>query len=92
MAENGKATSAFLNQVLDEYGPRISIDGGSAVLVSDANIANALYKAVEPIRTPAGPTITVAKRGLPGEEESNIKDINNCNFERADNLKSVLCI
>lgn len=87
MSREEAAIPDILNQVLDEYGGRISIDGGSEVLVSDAQVAHALYKATEGVRNPEGPKITVAKRGLQGENDSDIEGIANCRFEPADNLR-----
>lgn len=62
MSAPGDAYAALLKQILGEYGGRISIDGGSKVLVSDANIAQALFETTEDVRTPYGPIVTIAKR------------------------------
>lgn len=75
MANNEKAIGDVLDQVIREFGARIKIDGGSNVLVSDANVAHAIYKSTEAVRTPYGPKITVAKRGIPGEESSRIEGV-----------------
>ena len=73
MANSEKATADILNQVLDEYGPRIKFDGASKILVSDASIAKTVHTAVQDISTPYGPKITVASRGE--EQSSNLQDI-----------------
>lgn len=62
MSSPGDAYSAILKQILDEFGGRISIDGGSKVLVSDLNIAQALFETTENVRTPYGPLLTIASR------------------------------
>ena len=72
MADSGKAYQAILKDVLDEYGSRLSVDGGSKVLVSDINIARALYEASERVRTPYGPTITIASRSQSSADTSNL--------------------
>lgn len=85
MAGNEAAIKDILNQVLEEYGGRISIDGGSKVLVSDTSIANAIHAATEPVRTPFGPSITVAARGDPSEDPSQVEGI--AKLEPVDSLK-----
>lgn len=85
MAETEKIIADVFDQVWSEYSGRISIDGGSKVLVSDINVANAVYKATEPVRTPYGPEIIIAKRGIPGEDESRIQG--NAKFKAVDSLE-----
>ncbi|KAF7195887.1 hypothetical protein HII31_02767 [Pseudocercospora fuligena] len=78
------ATLNILSQVLDEFGDRLSIHGGSNVLVSDASIAQSLYTATESVRTPFGPTITVASQVEP--DAATVKDIPNTSVKAADKL------
>ena len=85
MAEADKVISDLLRQVLDEYGGRISIDGGSKVLVSDVNIANALSDLTKAIRTPFGPKITVAARSSSGQDSAELPP--NTISKPADNLE-----
>lgn len=85
MAESAKVIPDLLRQVLDEYGGRISIDGGSKVLVSDVDVANALFETTEPVRTPYGPTITIVQRGQPGEDSSRLPQ--NASLKPVDNLE-----
>lgn len=75
---------AILNQVIDEYGARLNIHGGSQVLVSDASIAKSVYSVTEPVRTPFGPLITVAAQHEP--DASLVKDIPNASVKAADKL------
>lgn len=72
MSSPGDAYSAILKQVLDEFGGRISIDGGSKVLVSDRNIAQALFDTTEDVRTPYGPTLTIASREQGSADASSL--------------------
>ena len=74
-----------MKQVLDEYSGRISIDGGSKLLVSDADIVTALHTAKEPVCTPYGPTFTIASRGSGSEDSSKVEGI--ATFQPVDNLK-----
>lgn len=85
MASTSKEILAILSQVIDEYGDRLSIHGGSNVLVSDAGIARSLYEATESVRTPFGPTMTVAEQGQP--DPSTIEGLPNTSVEAADKLK-----
>ena len=73
MAGTGPSLTKILNDVLDEFGSRISIDGGSKVLVSDTNIAKDIHKATEAVRTPFGPSITVAGQG--SEDASQVQGV-----------------
>lgn len=78
-----EAITNILHQLMDEYGSRLSIDGGSDVLVSDAPLAQSLYEATEPVRTPFGPKITITARTTPEAP----KDLPNTSVVAADNLK-----
>ncbi len=51
------------------------MNGNSKVLVSDANVAKAIHKATEDVRTPNGPHITIAKRGLQGEDAAQVEGV-----------------
>ncbi|CAK1356777.1 hypothetical protein CB0940_12012 [Cercospora beticola] len=79
-----KQTLAILQQVIDEFGPRLNIHGGSKVLVSDSSIAQALYELTEPVRTPFGPTLTVASQEQP--DQSQVSQIPNATVLAADKL------
>lgn len=85
MSSAGEAYSAVLKQILDEFGGRISIDGGSKVLVSDLNIAKALYETTEDVRTPYGPLLTIASREQGTAESSQLPQ--NTDQIQADKLK-----
>ena len=85
MSSPGEAYVALLKQILDEYGGRISIDGGSKVLVSDANIAQALFDTTEHVRTPYGPILTIASRGQNTTDVSSLPA--NMEQVQADDLK-----
>lgn len=78
------AITNILQQVLDEYGARLSIDAGSHVLVSDAAIAKSLFTATEAVRTPYGPIINVASRGA--ADQSQVEGIKNASVETVENL------
>ncbi|KAI6840450.1 hypothetical protein KC332_g1191 [Hortaea werneckii] len=56
-------TSDILRQVFAEYSSRLSIDGGSQLLVSDVPTALQIADLTKDIRTPYGPHITIATRG-----------------------------
>lgn len=73
MAGTGSALKSLLSDVLNDFGGRLSIDGSSRILVSDTNIAIDLHEATKSVRTPYGPTITVAGQGR--EDASKVKDI-----------------
>ncbi|PPJ53948.1 hypothetical protein CBER1_05817 [Cercospora berteroae] len=79
-----KQILAILQQVIDEFGPRLNIHGGSKVLVSDSSIAQALYELTEPVRTPFGPTLTVASQEQP--DQSQVSHIPNATVLAADKL------
>ena len=72
MPNPGEAYSALLKQILEEFGGRLSIDGGSKVLVSDLNIATALYETTENVRTPYGPLLTIASREAGSTDSSQL--------------------
>jgi len=84
MADSNQATSLLIREILDEYGSRISIDGGSKVLVSSINIASALADATTDVRTPYGPTITIAVRDETPVDPSRIP---HTSVQLADGLK-----
>ncbi|GIZ42894.1 hypothetical protein CKM354_000614200 [Cercospora kikuchii] len=79
-----KQILAILQQVIDEFGSRLNIHGGSKVLVSDSSIAQALYELTEPVRTPFGPTLTVASQEQP--DQSQVSHIPNATVLAADKL------
>lgn len=79
-----KQILAILQQVIDEFGPRLNIHGGSKVLVSDSSIAQALYELTEPVRTPFGPTLTVASQEQ--SDQSQVSHIPNATVLAADKL------
>lgn len=85
MSTAGDAYSAVLKQILDEFGSRISIDGGSKVLVSDLNIAKALFETTEDVRTPYGPLLTIASREESSTDASQLPA--NTDQIQADKLK-----
>lgn len=85
MPSAGESYSAVLKDVLDEFGGRISIDGGSKVLVSDLNIAQALYETTEDVRTPYGPLMTIASREQGTTDDSQLPA--NTDQVQADKLK-----
>ncbi|KAK5137879.1 hypothetical protein LTR08_006648 [Meristemomyces frigidus] len=72
MADSILPASDILRQVLEEYSSRISIDSGSKLLVSDIDIAAQIAESTKDIRTPYGPTITVATRGSGTQDASKI--------------------
>ncbi|KAF2207261.1 hypothetical protein CERZMDRAFT_107827 [Cercospora zeae-maydis SCOH1-5] len=75
---------AILHSVLSEFGSRLNIHGGSKVLVSDTSLAQALYELTEPVRTPFGPTLTVASQEQP--DASQVSHIPNATVLAADKL------
>ncbi|KAI6790305.1 hypothetical protein KC361_g8004 [Hortaea werneckii] len=62
-AAQDSPTSDILRQVFAEYSSRLSIDGGSQLLVSDTPTALQIADLTKDIRTPYGPHITIATRG-----------------------------
>ncbi|KAI6901707.1 hypothetical protein D0867_06928 [Hortaea werneckii] len=62
-AAQDSPTSDILRQVFAEYSSRLSIDGGSKLLVSDTPTALQIADLTKDIRTPYGPRITIATRG-----------------------------
>lgn len=87
MATAQPAINNILGQILDEYGARISIDGGSTILTSDANVASAIASATKDVSTPYGPTITIVSRGEQGGVDTSRVDSNNVNVQPVDQLK-----
>lgn len=85
MASAGEIYSAILKDILGEFGGRISIDGGSKVLVSDLNIAQALFETTENVRTPYGPLLTIASREQGTTDASKLPP--NTHQIQADKLK-----
>ena len=47
MTDSSKETADVLNQVLQEWGPRVNLQYNSKVLVSDGNVAKTIYAATE---------------------------------------------
>jgi len=78
----------ILRQVLISYSARLSIDGGSKLLVSDAEIATQIADSTKDVRTPFGPTLTIATRGSEEGSAGKIPEGVNCNAEALDNLTS----
>ncbi|CAK4029251.1 Hypothetical predicted protein [Lecanosticta acicola] len=83
MAVASEAITNILHQLMDEYGSRLSIDGGSDVLVSDPSLAKSLHEATEPVRTPFGPKITITARSTPEAP----RDLPNTSVVAADALQ-----
>nr|POE49314.1 hypothetical protein CFP56_32464 [Quercus suber] len=65
-----KATDLFVRSVVEEYSARLSIDGGSRILTSSAQVAVSVANATESIRVPHGPMLTIADRGTRSEDPS----------------------
>ncbi|KAI6898171.1 hypothetical protein KC348_g17532, partial [Hortaea werneckii] len=61
-AQEDSPTADILRQVFAEYRSRLSIDGGSTLLVSDTPTALQLADLTKDIRTSYGPHITIATR------------------------------
>ncbi len=59
---NSPGTKILLD-VLTEFKDRVSIDGGSRILVTDATIAKVVSDMVADISTPYGPKFTIATAG-----------------------------
>ncbi|TKA25071.1 hypothetical protein B0A50_06135 [Salinomyces thailandicus] len=78
-------TADILSQVLAEYDSRISIDGSSKLLVSNAEIASQIADFTAPIRTPYGPSLTIATRG---DSNPKLPEGVNCTAEPLDSLTS----
>ena len=49
-----------LTSVLEEFKDRLSIDGGSRILLTDATVAKHLVEMTKDISTPYGPKFTIA--------------------------------
>ncbi|KAK4546640.1 hypothetical protein LTR36_001857 [Oleoguttula mirabilis] len=79
-------TTDILRQVLTEWGGRVNIDAGSKLLVSDTKIAAAIGESTKDIRTPYGPTITVATRGSGTDDASGIPEGVQVSLEPLDSL------
>ncbi|KAK3109986.1 hypothetical protein LTR53_016193 [Teratosphaeriaceae sp. CCFEE 6253] len=65
---------AILTSVLEEFKDRLSIDGSSRILLTDATVAKHLVALTRDISTPYGPTFTIATAEpgaatSPGEQE-----------------------
>jgi hypothetical protein len=83
-----QAIPDILNQLLCEYGSRISIDGGSSILASDPSIASAIAQATRDVRTPYGPSITIATRsGQDAPSDLSSIEGGNVSTEDVDRLK-----
>lgn len=74
MAAQDSPTSDILRQVFAEYSSRLSIDGGSKLLVSDTPTALQIADLTRDIRTPYGPHITIATRGQEASPSSGPGD------------------
>ncbi|KAK5114753.1 hypothetical protein LTR85_010066 [Meristemomyces frigidus] len=88
MSSQQSPTADILRQVLSEWGGRINIDAGAKLLVSDADIAAVIAESTKDIRTPYGPTITVATRGSGSEDASKIPEGVQVSLEPLDSLTS----
>ncbi|KAK3698047.1 hypothetical protein LTR37_017163 [Vermiconidia calcicola] len=75
MTDYNKETADVLNQVLQEWGPRVNLQYNSKVLVSDGNVAKTIYAATEPFRNSFGPSITIASRGQDIGDVSNLQGV-----------------
>ena len=87
MTDSRKATSELLRQTLAEYGGRISIDGGSIILASDTNVATSIAETTENIRTPYGPSITIAQRSPDTAEDASKVPGGNADVKPVNDLK-----
>ncbi|KAI7161233.1 hypothetical protein KC349_g2901 [Hortaea werneckii] len=96
-AAKDSPTSDILRQVFAEYSSRLSIDGGSKLLVSDTPTALQIADLTKDIRTPFGPRITIATRGQEtassasssgegGPSTSAVPEDLNCTAEPLDSL------
>lgn len=89
MPDPQKTIHALLLSLLSEYGSRISIDGSSRLLASDLNIATSIAEATANVRTPYGPTITIAARGgnnTPSESDVSAIPGGNASVREVDKL------
>lgn len=75
MTDTAKETADVLTQVLQEYGPKIRIQYNSKILVSDANVAKAVYAATETTRNSFGPEIEIATYGEATEDVSSMEKV-----------------
>lgn len=85
MADTDKVFPDLIRTVLDEYSSKMNLNSASKILVSDANIAQILHDQTKNVRTPYGPTVTLATNGSPGDETAKVKDI--ANVRAADDLE-----
>lgn len=83
-SSSNPATLNILTQVLSEFGTRLDIHGGSNILVSDPSLAKALYTATESVRTPFGPSLTVASQKEP--DMASVSEIPNASVKAAEKL------
>jgi len=81
---HAEATTKILHQLLDEFGDRLHIHGGSNILVSPPEIAQALHTTLSSIRTPFGPHMTVTSQGTP--DPSSIASLPHTVVQAADAL------
>ncbi|GAB1741809.1 hypothetical protein NU219Hw_g7217t1 [Hortaea werneckii] len=96
MVAQDSPTSDILRQVFAEYASRLSIDGGSKLLVSDTPTALQIADLTKDIRTPYGPHITIATRGQETASSgsggggpatgTNVPEDVNCTAEPLDSL------
>lgn len=86
MTSTQPPTTDILRQVLSEWGGRINIDAGSKLLVSDTDIAATIGESTKDIRTPYGPTITVATRGSDRQDASKVPEGVLVSLEPLDSL------
>ncbi len=75
MTDSDAATSAILQDVLKEYGPRISIQYNAIILVSGANVAKTIYDQTASIRNSFGPKIVIASRGESAPDVSGMENV-----------------
>ena len=87
MSSPGDAYSTVLQHIIDDFGDRLKLDAGSKVLVSDPNIAQALYERTEDVRTPFGPLLTIASREQQDASPSDSQLPKNTDQIAADDLK-----
>ncbi|KAK5173049.1 uncharacterized protein LTR77_003171 [Saxophila tyrrhenica] len=75
MSNTDKETSDILQQVLQEYGSRISIQYNANILVSDPNVARTIYDQTASIRNTFGPKIVIASRGEADPDVSGLEHV-----------------
>ncbi|KAK4898391.1 hypothetical protein LTR27_003987 [Elasticomyces elasticus] len=76
----------ILTNLLNEFSARLSIDGSSRILVTDATVARHLVEMTRSIATPYGPKFTIAS-AEPGVSSVNVDDLGpNVTTEQITNM------